>query len=160
MKRIESFASIFVSISFSFVLLLTDERETYNVYKSRLKHAIRSKKTVASSSAKIIHDTWPMTRSETLIDPRFEKKTESPPAKILILTNNRGGGGEGKWRRTKEPESSFAKRRETRGVVWSMMSERSGKDARYRRVHVRRYSAIKPPPSSLFPSSREGRQED
>lgn len=32
-----------------------------------------------------------MTRSETLIDPRFEKKTESPPAKILILTNNRGG---------------------------------------------------------------------
>lgn len=39
-----------------------------------------------------------------------------------------------------------------------MMSERSGKDARYRRVHVRWYSAIKPPPSSLFPSSR-GRQK-
>lgn len=34
-----------------------------------------------------------MTRLETLIDPRFEKKTESPPAKILILTNNRGGRG-------------------------------------------------------------------
>lgn len=85
------------------------------------------------------------------------KKTKSPVSRQKSWSWLITVMGE-KWRRAKEAKISFAKRRETRGVVWSMMSERSGKDARYRRVHVRWYSAIKPPPSSLFLSS-QGRQK-
>lgn len=118
---------------------------------------ISRKKTVVSPSdpPKIIHDTYVQYNSTRNLDrsPLQKDKIARQKSWSWLITVM----GE-KWRRAKEAKTSFAKRRETRGVVWSMMSERSGKDARYRRVHVRWYSAIKPPPSSLFPSSR-GRQK-
>lgn len=118
----------------------------------------KPKKTVVSPSDPQKSSTTPTYSANNSIHfDRFRsKKTKSPVSRqkswswlITVM--------EEKWRRAKEAKISFAKRRETRGVVWSMMSERSGKDARYRRVHVRWYSAIKPPPSSLFLSS-QGRQ--
>lgn len=141
------------------------ERETYNIHINRnwstmwmLKNVRRMISRRKSSyllppNKNHRHTTPTYPSNNSILDRSPLQKRQSNPVSrqkswswlITVM-------GE-KWRRAKEAKTSFAKRRGTRGVVWSMMSERSGKDARYRRVHVRWYSAIKPPPSSLFPSS-------